>query len=116
MSFDDGSFDAVLASAVLHFARDTRHFKAMLTELWRVLTPGGFFFARLASTIGIEDRVEPLRDRRFHLPDGSDRFLVDEALLTDYASALGAEQVEPIKTTNVQNLRAMTTWCLVKGG
>lgn len=114
LSFDDGSFDAVLASAVLHFARDTRHFKAMLTELWRVLAPGGFFFARLASTIGIEDRVEPLRDRRFHLPDGSDRFLVDEALLTDYASALGAEQAEPIKTTNVQNLRAMTTWCLVK--
>lgn len=115
LSFDDASFDAVLASALLHFARDTRHFKAMMAELWRVLAPGGFFFARLASTIGIEDRVEPLKDRRFHLPDGSDRYLVDEAMLTDYASALGAQQVEPIKTTNVQNLRAMTTWCLVKG-
>lgn len=114
LSFDDASFDAVLASAVLHFARDTRHFKTMLTELWRVLAPGGFFFARLASTIGIEGRVEPLGDRRFHLPDGTDRYLVDEALLTDYASALGAELAEPIKTTNVQNLRAMTTWCLVK--
>lgn len=115
LSFDDASFDAVLASALLHFARDTRHFKAMVTELWRILAPGGFFFARLASTIGLEDRVEPIRDRRFHLPDGTDRFLVDEAMLTDYASALGAELAEPLKTTNVQNLRAMTTWCLVKG-
>lgn len=114
LSFDDASFDAVLASALLHFARDTRHFKSMVTELWRVLAPGGFFFARLASTIGIEDRVEPIRDRRFHLPDGTDRFLVDEAMLTDYASALGAELAEPLKTTNVQNLRAMTTWCLSK--
>lgn len=114
LSFDDASFDAVLASALLHFARGTQHFEEMMGEMWRVLAPGGFFFARLASTIGIEDRVEPLRDRRFHLPDGTDRFLVDEALLTDYAAALGAEQAEPIKTTNVQNLRAMTTWCLVK--
>ena len=81
LSFADEDFDAVMASAVLHFARDEAHFEAMVRELWRVLRPGGLFFARLASTIGLESRIVPRGDGRFHLPDGSDRFLVDEALL-----------------------------------
>jgi tellurite methyltransferase len=33
----DESMDAVLASAVLHFATDEQHFGRMLDELWRVL-------------------------------------------------------------------------------
>ena len=43
----------MIASAVLHFARDEAHFEAMLRQMWRVLQAGGVFFARLASTIGI---------------------------------------------------------------
>ena len=81
MSFSDESFDVVLSSAVLHFARDEAQFHAMLREMWRVLRPGGFFFARLASSIGIEQRIRPLGNRRYRLPDGSDRFLVDEEML-----------------------------------
>lgn len=112
LPFGTASFDAVLASAVLHFARDGAHFRAMVDELWRVLAPGGLLFARLASTIGIEERVEALGDRRYRLPDGSTRFLVDEALLVTLTRELGGELADPIKTTNVQNLRAMTTWCV----
>jgi SAM-dependent methyltransferase len=41
LSFPDADFDAVIASAVLHFARDEAHFRAMVAELWRVLRPGG---------------------------------------------------------------------------
>ena len=74
MSFADLSFDVVIASAVLHFARDEAHFETMLRQIWRVLKPGGMFFARLASTVGIEQDVVPLGDGRFRLPDGSDRF------------------------------------------
>jgi ubiquinone/menaquinone biosynthesis C-methylase UbiE len=114
MSFDDASFDWVISSAVLHFARDEDHFQKMLREMWRVLKPGGIFFARLASTIGIETSVRPLGNRRFHLPDGSVRFLVDEEMLTSAMTELGGSQLEPIKTVNVQNLRCMTTWCLRK--
>lgn len=106
------SMDAVLSSAVLHFAADELYFERMLLEMWRVLRPGGFFFARLASSIGLEERIQVTEGRRARLPDGTERFLVDEALLLHYAQQLGAEVVEPIKTTNVQNLRAMTTWCL----
>jgi tellurite methyltransferase len=114
MTFSDQSFDAVISSAVLHFARDEAQFRAMLREMWRVLRPGGFFFARLTSSIGIEARIRPLGNRRYRLPDGSDRFLVEEEMLLSLTSELGASLADPIKTTNVQNLRCMTTWCLVK--
>ncbi len=110
LPFADRFFDAVLSSAVLHFARDTAHFTAMVREMWRVLKPEGLLFARLASDIGIEDRVRPLAERRFRLPDGSTRFLVNEAMLLQLTRELGAVLVEPIKTTNVQNQRCMTTW------
>lgn len=114
MSFADTGFDVVLSSAVLHFARDEAHWSSMVKEMWRVLKPGGIFFARLASTIGMEDHVELIEGRRYHLPDGSERFLADEAMLLHVSAELGGELIEPIKTTVVQNMRAMTTWCLRK--
>jgi len=114
--FPDERFDAVVCSAVLHFARDEAQFDRMLGEMWRVLRPGGLFFARLASTIGIEPLVRPLQGRRYLLPDGSERFLVDEAMLTRVAEQLGGTWIEPLKTTVVQNQRSMTTWVLRKSG
>ena len=108
------NFDMVLSSAVLHFARDEAQWQAMVDEMWRVLKPGGLFFARLASTIGIEDKVKLIEGRRYHLPDGSDRFLVDEAMLKRVTATIGGEFIEPIKTTVVENLRAMTTWVVRK--
>ena len=107
-------FDVVISSALLHFARDEEHWQAMVSEMWRVLKIGGILFARLASTIGMETKVELIEGRRYHLPDGSDRFLVDEAMLRNHTASLGGEFIEPIKTTIVENLRAMTTWVLIK--
>lgn len=115
LPFSDGYFGAVICSAVLHFAEDEPEFEDMVTEMWRVLGSGGVFFARLASTIGIEDQVRRLEDRRHRLPDGSDRFLVDEDYLLRITSHLGGDLLDPIKTTVVQDLRAMTTWVLGKG-
>lgn len=109
-SFDSASFDAIVSSAVLHFARDDAHFIAMVNETWRLLRGGGLLFCRLASTIGMEDRMQPLGGRRFALPDGSERYLVDEALLLDVTKRLGGRLVDPLKTTVVQDQRAMTTW------
>jgi SAM-dependent methyltransferase len=114
LSFAENSFDLVISSAVLHFARDEEQWHNMLDEMWRVLKPGGVFFARLASNIGIESRVRLIEGRRHHLPDGSDRFLADEELLLSTAASLNAQLFEPIKTVIVQNMRAMTTWCLLK--
>ena len=114
MPFQTERFDAVVSNAVLHFASDERHFYQMIEEMWRVLKRGGLFFARLASTIGIEDKIELLAERRYSLPDSSERFLIDEQFLISATNQLGGIWVEPLKTTNVQNLRCMTTWVLRK--
>jgi tellurite methyltransferase len=114
MTFDDASFDVVLSSAVMHFARDDAQFEAMLGEMWRVLKPGGLFFCRLASSIGMESRVERLRGRWHRLPDRSERYLVDEARLLDLTRRLGCALVDPLKTTIVQDQRCMTTWVMRK--
>lgn len=113
LPWPDGSMDVVLSSAVLHFAGDQSHFRRMVQEMWRVLAPGGLFFARLATSITIESRI-PKRVGRVLLPDGSERFVVDEATLRLLTDELGGRLLDPLKTTNVQNLRAMTTWVLEK--
>jgi len=114
ITFENNHFDAVIASAVLHFAETDEQFHNMLNETWRVLKPGGLFFSRLASSIGLELRVSHLYGRRYHLPDGTDRYLVDEEMLMNLTKTMGGELVEPLKTTNVQNMRCMTTWCMRK--
>jgi SAM-dependent methyltransferase len=114
MSFGDASFDVVLSSAVLHFARDENHWRQMVREMWRVLKPGGIFFARLASTVGVENEIEHLEERRYHLPDGSERFLVDEEMLLRETESLGGQWLEPFKTVVVQHQRAMSNWILRK--
>lgn len=114
MSFESEYFDLVISSAVLHFANSKDHFEDMLNAMWRVLKPGGYLFARMASDIGIENKITTLGNGRYLLPDGTERFLVNEPLLHRYAKELNGYLHEPIKTTNVQNLRCMTTWCLQK--
>ncbi len=114
MPFADEQFDAVISNAVLHFAESQEHFNRMLQEMWRVLKKDGLLFVRLASSIGIEDKIELINGRRFRLPDGSERFLVDEELLIETTNRLSGIFIEPIKTTNVQNLRCMTTWVIHK--
>lgn len=114
MSFADASMDVVVCSAVLHFARDEAHFLACVRELWRVLAPGGLLFCRLASTIGIETQVRPITDRRHVLPDGSERFLVDADFLQSTTARIGGTLLDPLKTTVVHDMRAMTTWVVRK--
>ena len=114
MSFADAMADVAISSAVLHFARDDPQFDAMLRGTWRVLKPGGLFFCRLASSIGIESQVQRVAGRRCLLPDGSERYLVDEALLVKLSKDLGGKLADPLKTTVVQNQRSMTTWVVRK--
>ena len=110
----DRSFSVVISSAVLHFARDHDQFAAMVREMWRVLDHGGMFFARLASSIGLEHRVEDRGAGRFGLPDGTERYLVDEAGLMRWTRKLGGQLLDPLKTTLVQDQRSMTTWVVRK--
>ena len=112
MSFPDGFADVVLCNSVLHFAHDEQHFLAMVSELWRVLRPGGMLFCRLGSRIGME--FERLREHVFRIGDGSEWFLVDEAVLLRMTEQMNGVLVDPLKTTVVQDYRCMTTWVLRK--
>ena len=114
MTFPEAFADLVIGSAVLHFAASDEQFAAMLRGMWRAVAAGGMLFCRLASSIGMEDRVEPIAGRRFMLPDGSSRYLVDEAILLGWSRDLGGELLDPLKTTVVQNQRCMTTWVVGK--
>jgi 2-polyprenyl-3-methyl-5-hydroxy-6-metoxy-1,4-benzoquinol methylase len=114
MTFDEACADVVICNTVLHFAKDDAHFGAMLQGTWRVLKPGGLYFCRLGSTIGMEEQVRQIDGRRYQSPDGSERYLVDAELLIEATERLGAELAEPIKTTIVHNQRAMTTWVMRK--
>ncbi len=113
-SFAAASMDVVIANAVLHFARDAGHFDAMVDAMWRLLRPGGLLFARLASSIGMEARMQPVGNGRYLLPDGSERYLVDEARLLAITARLGGVLLDPLKTTIVQDQRCMTTWVVGK--
>lgn len=99
---------------MLHFAENQQHFDDMLNSMWRVLKRGGYLFCRLASEIGIESSVRFIGNGKYILPDGSERFLVNQEMLLHLTKRLGGELHESIKTTNVQNIRAMTTWCVRK--
>ncbi len=112
MPFADGFADVVLCNSVLHFARDERHFLAMVEELWRVVKPGGMLFARLGSRIGME--FERIRGHIYRIGDGSEWFLVDEAVLLQMTRQMGGIFLDPLKTTIVQDHRCMTTWVLRK--
>jgi len=110
LSFPDAFADVVIASAVFHFARDDDRFRAMVHGAWRVVKPGGLLFCRLASSIGMERLIQRVAGRRSLLPDGSERYLVDEELLVNLTQELGGQLADPLKTTVVQNQRCMTTW------
>ena len=102
----------VICNSVLHFARDVQQFRAMLSELWRVVSPGGMLFCRLGSRIGMD--FEELRKNIYRVGDNSEWFLVDEHMLIALTSEMNGVLVDSLKTTIVQNLRCMTTWVVRK--
>jgi tellurite methyltransferase len=114
MSFESESFDAVISSAVLHFASDEAHWRAMIEEMWRVLKPGGIFFVRLASSDSVEGDIEHLGGRRYRLPGGAEWLLTDERMLRETTASLRGELLEPLKTVVVHGTRSMAVWCLRK--
>jgi tellurite methyltransferase len=113
MSHPTASMDVVIASAVLHFARDEAHWLAMVHEMWRVLAPGGVLFARLATSVG-QTGLRALGERRHVMPDGHARYLVDHELLLEVTARLGGSLLDPLKSTVVHGVRSMGTWVVRK--
>ena len=114
LPFKTEFFNHIICNAVLHFAENTSHFKNMFSELFRVIKPKGSLFIRVASDIGIEDKLIPISEGVFQLPDGSTRFLLTKALFLELQIEHQFEMLETFKTVNVNDLRAMTTLVLQK--
>ena len=112
MPFANEFADVVICNSVLHFARSETQFESMVNELWRVVRPGGLLFCRLGDRIGMD--FMPVDSGLFAMPDGQSWFLVDEQKLMGLTASMNAEQVDPLKTTIVQNQRCMTTWVVRK--
>ena len=114
LPFENNSMDHVINSAVLHFAESTAQFLKMFSELVRVLRPGGSLLIRMTSDVGIETTVIPIGNGIFGLRDDTTRFLLTRDLLLQLLATYRVKLVEPFKTTNVADIRAMSTIVLVK--
>jgi tellurite methyltransferase len=112
--FNNDHFDHIICSAVLHFAINEGHFNSMFAEMVRILKPGGSFFIRMTSDIGIEDKVQPIADGVYLIPDGSTRFLLTRKILAVCMQQHNLSFMEPLKTVNVDDVRCMSTLLLQK--
>ncbi len=107
MLFPDAAFQLVVCSAVLHFANNEEHFKAMLQELTRVTAGGGYLFIRTATARGLPPTsFQAIGHGRYHLADGTERFLITDAHISTLL-AMGWEAIEPIKSVLVEDYRSM---------
>jgi tellurite methyltransferase len=109
LPFPNHFFDHVISSAVLHFANNTAHFKAMMEEMLRVLKPRGTLFIRMTSDMGMENKVQLLPNGNHLIPDGSMRFLLTRSLLAECILQFTLSFLEPLKTVNVNDMRCMST-------
>ena len=75
--------------------------------------PGGLFFCRLASTIGMEDVWSPSPAAASASPTAPSATSSTSHPRT-LTAALGGYLIDPLKTTVVQNQRCMTTWVVGK--
>lgn len=114
LPFPDAYFDHVVCCAVLHFARNPEHFELMFGELIRVLKPGGSLFARVATDVGLADKMLPLGQGRFRMPDGTDRFLLTRPMLGALLRKHQLRLLEPFKSVLVDELRSMTVLVIGK--
>lgn len=106
LPFNDCQFDHIICSAVLHFAKNENHFKAMMKEMIRVLKPIGTLFIRVASDIGLDGKKPLVQNKQ---TNEMGRFYITRSTISEILELYPLELIEPVKTTNVQDVRAMTT-------
>lgn len=118
MPFHQGAFDALISSAVLHFAKSEAQFFRMVDEMMRVLKPGGIFFLRMTTAQGgILEKSPDLGDGVYLLPDGTERFLLTAELEKEIIAKYNLTYLEPPKSVLVlvHGLRAMGVFVWEKG-
>jgi SAM-dependent methyltransferase len=112
--FHAEAFDAVICSAVLHFAESVDNFWQMIREIHRVLKPGGIFWFRMTTGFGgILEESQSLGNGKYLLSDGSERFLLTQAHV-DNLEKLSFRHLENPKSVLVHGQRAMGVFVMEK--
>ncbi|PZX58291.1 methyltransferase family protein [Algoriphagus ratkowskyi] len=112
--FHKEAFDAVICSAVLHFANDETNFWQMMDEMLRVLKPGGVLWFRMTTAFGgILENSQALGEGKYLLPDGSSRFLLTEAHVNKLQER-GLRFLEHPKSVLVHGQRTMGVFVMEK--
>jgi len=106
LPYNNASYDHVICCAVLHFAKNESEFQTMFSEIVRVLKQHGTLFIRMASDIGLDGKPPNVQDGG-NKQEGS--FYLTREIIGSLLNTFKLELLEPIKTTNVQDIRAMTT-------
>lgn len=112
--FHTEAFDAVICSAVLHFADSVDNFMEMLREIHRVLKAKGVFWFRACTGFGgILEESRSLGSGKYLLPDGSERFVITPSDV-DNLEKIGFRFLETPKTVMVLGQREMGVFILEK--
>lgn len=112
--FHASAFDAVICSAVLHFAADETNFWEMMDEMLRVLKPGGILWFRMTTAFGgIKEESRELGGGKYLLPDGSERLLITQEHV-DKLLEKGLRFLEVPKSVLVHGQRTMGVFVFEK--
>lgn len=112
--FHNQAFDALICSAVLHFAENVDNFWQMIEEIHRVLKPGGIFWFRMCTAFSdILEKSEKLEGGKYRLPDESERFVLTKGHV-DKLQKMGFQFLEAPKTVLVLGQREMGVFLLQK--
>ncbi len=112
--FPDETFDVIICSAVLHFAKSHEHFHKMVSELVRLLKPGGKIFIRTMSDHYLVKGVTEIEPNIFRFPNEQIRFVVNAYSLVKELNGMNLELIEPFKEVLVQDRHVMGTFMLQK--
>lgn len=108
MPFHQGAFDAVISSAVTHFAKSEADFFKMISEMLRVLRPGGILFLRTCTDRdNILSNAPHLGDGVYLLPDDSERFVLTSKIERALLENFNLTYLESPKSVAVHGLRSM---------
>ncbi|MGM0579363.1 MAG: class I SAM-dependent methyltransferase [Bacteroidota bacterium] len=112
--FPSLTFDVVICSAVLHFAKNTDQFEKMVKEIVRLLKPNGKIFIRTMTDRYIPKKTLDLENNIFQFPPEQMRFVTNADTFVDYLRKLGLELIEPYKEIVVENKHTMGTFMFQK--
>lgn len=112
MPYESNSFDFVFSIAVLHFARSHDQFNAMIDELLRVTKKGGYILFRMTSWHTFD--LFPKNESGIISISDGERYMLDIDSLKSKVEKRELQFADPIKTTNVDGHRTMTTIVIQK--